>query len=849
MQTQAGYLGFLRQYNNTLRMGGSLAAMALPDNTYMDIFKTQGQQSLEYLINDGLHVLRVEIRTLRISPHIPVKEKDLVMSYYKVLEAMREAVRLILHRLSERYDLPDDNKSILSYQSSAIVRDDQTASYKVAVTNQFYETMIDYAHTLLEIGQSRVPPEESSQREKLFTFSLRTIEKTYMAFLQKTWIDNRRYRQRDYRTPHDAERQRLPTPNTTNSPTATPRVPQPTGIRTTRSILDPTPLHQPDQDQANVAGMRGVHFNSDPSHHVYTPPPPLLVPPPGTASAAGQRHMPPKKGKRTTNADLHRTNPRRQNAANMDNAFNQGQNTSGPTAPPSTIGGDQNVSNAELSRMLTEHEGSMADMATIARAALALSLNKSSADSSSNAEYKEKALPGDQKRLFYNSLPEPWNEQPERDGKYNDEFNKIKLLVSEAGKEGSRIERFDGTESKYYNWRPIFINVVHNRNVSIKDKYDGLMQLLKRNCDTVIDGLLSEANPTPENYRAAIETLEMNYGGTRRAFTHAVKKLKMGKKLDLNDFDSVTDYHGVVKQFVNFCKDNKLVECLKPGLSAAELIKGFMTNHQIEQMFLFCSSQGINQPNGSMFQVEAFLLRLSSISRNARELIGWQRLPSQRAKNTFPDRRNTGPNRRTTFMSAHAGQPMNEPMVSSSSAEGGNQAESDNEENSNADQTTSSYEKDNIYMHEGNDPNPVQEPPPCENVPVLEEGDTLEDGMITHDSEYRLITMMGRFKMPDCPLCPNQKHMLFRCEVFKKASFVKRFNIIKKSNRCFNCLGMGHGVRSCTSNSRCQNCRRAHHTLICEKNAIRPEDKKFLQELTTAQKQLCSTNGEKAKST
>ena len=42
----------------------------------------------------------------------------------------------------------------------------------------------------------------------------------------------------------------------------------------------------------------------------------------------------------------------------------------------------------------------------------------------------------------------------------------------------------------------------------------------------------------------------------------------------------------------------------------------------------------------------------------------------------------------------------------------------------------------------------------------------------------------------------------------------ERYQMVKKENRCFNCLGR-HKVSACKSQNRCQNCKRKHHTSIC----------------------------------
>ncbi len=815
MSTMTGYLVLVLNYYETLRLSGVLLNIAISYQDYMTSLFPEGMTAINYLINEGLTTLRLEINHLRSRPDIDVHDKDLVMSNFKLVEAMREAVRQLSHRTAETYQIQDDTRSVVSFQSSVIVPNDQTQAQKNALINRLLEILVDQGVVLYAFCANELTDDEWAARQHLAQSAMTGACDHYRKYLLNFWRDSRRRRARDYRTPVTAETQKVPAP-------AAPPVSLPmTSVDLSGTFSVPPPP---------IPTTRNVRINPAASRHTYPPPPP----------PSGGRALPSARNRRsarrsrdtgtgtTTTQSTYTTPTSRLHGFNpsMDATFNMNQTGS---AVPSGINLDPNATAADLSRLAASDEGTIQDAVAIARAALALSLNKTTTDANSSLEHKEKSLPGDEKYRFYNGLPAPWNVQPDKDGKYNDEFNKIKLLITEAGRDGSRLDRFDGTEEKYYSWRPVVIHQIHERNVSIKDKYNAIMQLLKRNSDALIDGLLNEADPTPENYRHVILQLEMHYGGPRRAYTHAARKLKMMRKLNVDNFDSVSEYYNGVRQFITFCRTHQLEECVKPGQTAYNLIKGFMTNYQIEQMFLFCSAQNINQPNGSLFQVEAYLAKLLEISRNAREIIGWQRLPSNRSKNSF----NTNSEKtRRTF------------TANIKTTTGNSQASDTEDEIDNGPSGTVSppteisdaqYEHDNVYLCKDNDPDDPPEVEDGNDVPPLQPGDEIADGIITTNTEYKVLTMVGNFKMPACPNCPKQQHLLFRCEVFKKASLKQRLNLLKKEKRCFNCLGKGHGVRTCTSTGRCQNCRRQHHTMICSDSAKTNEDKKFFKDLTEQQ--------------
>ena len=64
---------------------------------------------------------------------------------------------------------------------------------------------------------------------------------------------------------------------------------------------------------------------------------------------------------------------------------------------------------------------------------------------------------------------------------------------------------------------------------------------------------------------------------------------------------------------------------------------------------------------------------------------------------------------------------------------------------------------------------------------------------------------------PLCVYC-NCKHYPTTCKVITDPQ--KRYDCVKRANRCFNCLGR-HTVSMSKSQKRCLTCQRKHHTSLC----------------------------------
>ncbi|XP_076380821.1 uncharacterized protein LOC117219916 [Megalopta genalis] len=67
-------------------------------------------------------------------------------------------------------------------------------------------------------------------------------------------------------------------------------------------------------------------------------------------------------------------------------------------------------------------------------------------------------------------------------------------------------------------------------------------------------------------------------------------------------------------------------------------------------------------------------------------------------------------------------------------------------------------------------------------------------------------------KIDKCAIC-NEQHVIAQCPKFLAMPFSKRFDTVKQSRLCFNCLLPGHSVKSCTR-SKCRKCGKLHNTLL-----------------------------------
>ncbi|XP_062714350.1 uncharacterized protein LOC134291082 [Aedes albopictus] len=75
-----------------------------------------------------------------------------------------------------------------------------------------------------------------------------------------------------------------------------------------------------------------------------------------------------------------------------------------------------------------------------------------------------------------------------------------------------------------------------------------------------------------------------------------------------------------------------------------------------------------------------------------------------------------------------------------------------------------------------------------------------------------------------CDLCSGQ-HPNFRCPIFQKMTVKQRYDKLKTSNLCFNCLRKGHHSAACRSDKFCRKCSKRHHTLIHFERRKKSEDR------------------------
>ncbi|XP_061387580.1 uncharacterized protein LOC133322632 [Musca vetustissima] len=65
-----------------------------------------------------------------------------------------------------------------------------------------------------------------------------------------------------------------------------------------------------------------------------------------------------------------------------------------------------------------------------------------------------------------------------------------------------------------------------------------------------------------------------------------------------------------------------------------------------------------------------------------------------------------------------------------------------------------------------------------------------------------------------CSYCSSSEHNISNCSSFANIVVSERFNFVKRSGHCINCLRKGHIISKCPSKSRCRVCDSAHHTLL-----------------------------------
>ena len=65
-----------------------------------------------------------------------------------------------------------------------------------------------------------------------------------------------------------------------------------------------------------------------------------------------------------------------------------------------------------------------------------------------------------------------------------------------------------------------------------------------------------------------------------------------------------------------------------------------------------------------------------------------------------------------------------------------------------------------------------------------------------------------------CVACKKETHPLSTCGRFQRMSRDERWELIKRSGICMNCLKVGHMANKCRASPACKKCRKTHHTLL-----------------------------------
>ena len=65
-----------------------------------------------------------------------------------------------------------------------------------------------------------------------------------------------------------------------------------------------------------------------------------------------------------------------------------------------------------------------------------------------------------------------------------------------------------------------------------------------------------------------------------------------------------------------------------------------------------------------------------------------------------------------------------------------------------------------------------------------------------------------------CPICKDERHLLYACECFKSLMHDKMLTTLKENKLCLNCLRPGHFVKQCRSIHCGQKCQKNTPTLL-----------------------------------
>ncbi|XP_075162729.1 uncharacterized protein LOC142235359 [Haematobia irritans] len=86
--------------------------------------------------------------------------------------------------------------------------------------------------------------------------------------------------------------------------------------------------------------------------------------------------------------------------------------------------------------------------------------------------------------------------------------------------------------------------------------------------------------------------------------------------------------------------------------------------------------------------------------------------------------------------------------------------------------------------------------------------------------QQSMTTMVATGDSRSCFKCSASDHLLHKCPQFLSLSIDQRRSFVRVGNLCFNCLGKGHTANACSSNNRCKTCKRKHHSLTHQEEAV-----------------------------
>ncbi|GFY67882.1 uncharacterized protein TNIN_366341 [Trichonephila inaurata madagascariensis] len=86
---------------------------------------------------------------------------------------------------------------------------------------------------------------------------------------------------------------------------------------------------------------------------------------------------------------------------------------------------------------------------------------------------------------------------------------------------------------------------------------------------------------------------------------------------------------------------------------------------------------------------------------------------------------------------------------------------------------------------------------------------------IPSERSYKTKSFLAKLDPPNCVICKQQPHPVFRCKKFNDLSVNERFNSVKKNNLCISCFSSFHKVALCKSSWNYPNCSKRHNSLLC----------------------------------